>query len=247
MSQSLDNLLQSSGLNSADLWRASSLNPEFRRGTSTGFRLLDEYLPGGGWPANGVTELIYDRQGIGELRVLIPALARMSRQQARWILWVAPPYIPYAPALARAGIDLSTVLVIQPQTYKDTCWVLEKALESGSCSVVMAWFTHIDPKQIRRLQVASKDGDSWGILFRSNRAEKQASPAELRIQLYGVMPSSSKESSFEESTSLNLKIIKRRGGWATESFTIHFDDELNQVTPIPQWVPSAGKNKNKFA
>lgn len=217
----IDALLQNTGL-----WRASSIGCGFRCGTPTGFHILDEYLPGGGWPADGITELLYDRHGIGELRVLAPVLAHMSRQQHRWILWVAPPYIPYAPALANAGIDLSTLLVVQPRTHKDMLWVLEKALGSGSCSAVMAWPNHIEPKQIRRLQVASREGNSWGILFRSSRAGKHASPAELRIRLWPVTPSP-----LDESTSVKLKILKRRGGWATDLFSIRFDDGLNQITP----------------
>ena len=64
---------------------------------------LDGQLPGGGWPDSGLVELLPNESGIGELRLLMPALAKLSRE-ARWIAWIAPPYLPYAPALASAGI-----------------------------------------------------------------------------------------------------------------------------------------------
>lgn len=188
--------------------------------------MLDKYLSGGGWPADGIVELLHDHQGIGELRLLSPALAHLSRQQSRWLLWVAPPHVPYAPALTHAGIDLSRVLVVRPGKRQDVLWVLEKALVSNSCSMVLAWPGNIQSKEVRRLQVASREGNCLGILFRSGRAARQASPAELRIQLYGLAPSS-----LTEHSALQLRIVKRRGGWPTGIFVVEFEDKLNRVTP----------------
>ncbi|HIG43598.1 MAG: translesion DNA synthesis-associated protein ImuA [bacterium] len=219
--QSLDKLLQNTGI-----WRASNFNCTFQPGISTGFALLDQYLPGSGWPEAGLTELLHDSTGIGEFRLIAPALARLTQQQSRWILWVSPPYIPYAPALANAGIDLTRVLIVNPATNPDTLWVLEKALASRSCSAVIAWPGNLKEKQLRRLQVASKEGHCLGFLYRPNSAGRNASPAELRIQLQASLPSP-----LSEHTCLRLKILKRKGGWATDEFTVEFSDELNQMTP----------------
>ncbi len=213
-------------LQGADLWRASSIDCRFTPGISTGFKVLDDHLPGSGWPADGITEILHDQYGIGELRLLAPALAHLSQEQNRWLLWVSPPYIPYPPALLKAGIDLTSILVVKPKTANDMLWVIEKALESMSCSAVLAWPGNINGKQIRRLQVASKKGNSWSILFRPSKAADQASPAELRIRLF-----STRTSPLLNHTSINLKVIKRRGGWASEMININFCDTLNQVVP----------------
>ncbi len=212
-------LLQNSGL-----WRASSIRNGFKAGIATGFRILDPYLPGGGWPTDGVTELLHEQYGIGELRLLAPALAHLSRHQARWLLWVAPPYIPYPPALSAAGIDPASILIVRPRTQRDTLWVLEKALASGSCSAVLTWPGRIHSKQIRRLQVAGKKGNCWTILFRPLHAIEEASPAELRIRLSPARTS-------RPHSSLNLQILKRRGGWATRTIPVSFADRLNQAFP----------------
>ena len=223
----INTLLQNTGM-----WRASGIDCGRQTGTPTGFAALDRYLPGGGWPTEGVAEVLHDRQGIGELRLLAPALARLSREQARWLLWVAPPYVPYAPALAHAGVDLSRVLIVTPKKQPDILWVLEKALASQSCSAVLAWPGNIRDKEIRRLQVAGKEGHCLGVLFRPGHAVRQASPAELRIRLYGCV-----SSALTEHSSLQLRIIKRRGGWPTDLFTLEFDDRLNQVTPDFSGMP----------
>jgi protein ImuA len=220
----LNGLLEKTGL-----WRASSINADHIQHCSTGFTSLDKELPGTGWPADGVTEFLHDRAGIGELRLLAPALARMTHEQNRWVLFVNPPYIPYPPALAQAGIDLTRVIVSQPRAPKDYLWVLEKALASQSCSAVIAWPSRIHEKQIRRLQLASKDGYSWGILFRSEESSKNASPAELRLRLR-PLPGNSLG---KDNSSIAVKILKRRGRWESEEFTIAFNDQL--LRPMPNF------------
>ena len=56
----------------------------------SGFPELDRELPGGGWPKRALTELLHDAQGIGELRLLLPALGRLARS-GETIVLVAPP------------------------------------------------------------------------------------------------------------------------------------------------------------
>jgi hypothetical protein len=41
-------------------------------------------------------------------------------------------------------------------------------------------------------------------------------------------------------TTLRLRILKRRGGWATDLLTIVFDDTLNQTTPDYAEMPIYG-------
>tara|TARA_E500000331_G_C17252861_1_gene711893 strand:- start:501 stop:1253 length:753 start_codon:yes stop_codon:yes gene_type:complete len=214
----LESLMKKSGL-----WRASSIDCEFRQGLPSGFPLLDNHLPGSGWPVDGVTELLHDQYGIGELRLLSPALARLSQEQSRRILLVSPPFIPYPPALQACGVDLSTLLIVQPKSDQDILWVLEQALGSKSCSAVLAWPQTILDKQIRRLQIASKEGNTWNILFRKTNV--RSSPAELRIHL------SAGNAPLSFHSAINVKILKRRGGWESTTFRVDFDDNLNQQTP----------------
>ncbi len=92
MNASLDSVLQHPGI-----WRGNQLAQTGEDVLPTGFAELDELLPGGGWPRGALTEILAEREGIGELRLLLPALARVS-EQSRWQAWVAPPHLPYAPA-----------------------------------------------------------------------------------------------------------------------------------------------------
>ena len=237
MKEELNKLLQTS-----NIWRASAMNHTAASGISSGFPELDQLLPGHGWPKNGAIELLHDQPGIGEIRLIMPALAQLSRNNSRWIAWIAPPYIPYPPALIAAGIDLSRILMVKPGNAKDALWATEKALASGSCSAVLAWpGSKTRDKDIRRLQVAAKEGHCWNILFRPIRVARQPSPAELRIMLQPLHASALSDSSM-----VNISILKRRGGWATDIFPLNLRDDLNRMTPCfaELIVPFSPNRKN---
>ena len=158
-------------------------------------------------------ELLMPSAGIGELRLLIPAIKHLSCSQGRWVAWINPPFIPYAPALKALGVDTGKVLLIHPRTHEDALWALERATRSGSCSLAMAW---LDERQLKfkdtqRLQVASRQGETLTCLFRptSNAPVLQASMAELRLQLHDLSRGE-----------LKLDILKRRGSWPLPGLTL---------------------------
>lgn len=173
--------------NNPRLWRGRSASPGWQ-GLPTGYAALDRHLPGGGWPPNALTEILLARYGSGELKLLMPALATLSRPQSAtgsggWLAWVAPPFQPYPPALLQWGIDISRVLIVRPGKTTEALWAAEQALSSGNCSAVLFWSSTLDDASGRRLQLAAEEGQSWAIAFRPLEASSQPSPAALRIRL----------------------------------------------------------------
>lgn len=194
MNPSLESVLQHPGI-----WRGNQRAQTAEDALPTGFAALDALLPGGGWPRGALTEVLLARQGIGELRLIMPTLARLPEADG-WLAWVAPPYVPYAAALAAAGIDLKRLLVAKPRSEADAWWTAEQALRSGACGALLAWLRAADERRMRRLQLAAETGHTWGVLFRHARAAQDRSPAALRLLL-------------EPSTEgLAVTILKRRGG-----------------------------------
>jgi hypothetical protein len=100
-----------------------------------------------------------------------------------WLTWIAPPYIPFAPALAQHGVDVSRVLVIHSRKQLDALWATELALRSSVCVVVLAWLDALDDRSMRRLQLAAEAGRCWAVIFRPGRFISQASPAPVRMHL----------------------------------------------------------------
>ena len=169
----------------------------------TGFDDLDRYLPGGGWPREAITEIFLDRYGIGELSLLMPALAFLSQQAEsakRWIVWIDPPFIPYAPALTRCGVNLDHVLLVHSSGIeKNALWAVEQALRSRSGIAILAWLRFADDNALRRLQLGAEEQACWTVLFRPVSALQRNSPAALRLKLSQTDPGT------------KVEIIKCRG------------------------------------
>ena len=122
------------------IWRGRSA-AQRRSGLPTGFAALDEYLPDSGWPRTGLIEILVARFGSGELTLLMPALAALTRAAvARWCVWVAPPLVPFAPALASGGVVLDRVTVVGGER---SLWAFEQALGSGACDAVLGWVRQV--------------------------------------------------------------------------------------------------------
>jgi hypothetical protein len=170
------------------------------RAESTGWSELDALLPGGGWPRGALSEILVEHDGLGEFSLLAPALAALTRARRRVVL-VAPPYVPYPPALAASGIDL-TQLVHIGTAAADTHWTAEQCLRAGCCGAVLHWLPGGDYRQLRRLQLAAETGDALGFVLRPIGAASQSSPAALRLSVKS-----------DESVTC-IEILKCRGGFA---------------------------------
>jgi cell division inhibitor SulA/protein ImuA len=152
---------------------------------STGKSSLDARLPGGGWPTASLIEVLLDETGLGEVQLFLPALAACQASRhggdAPWLVWIAPPHEPYAPALAQSGIELKRLLVVRPTTATEALWAAEQALSSGVCAAVLLWLKGTDDRWLRRLKLAAEAGGSLGVLFRPVKHRFESSPANLRI------------------------------------------------------------------
>src|SRR3954467_13039690 len=179
------------------VWRGGSLAQAIAA-LPSGFAALDAELPGAGWPRQALTELLADGVGIGELQLILPALAALTATGRRVVL-VAPPHVPYAPALAAAGVDLVNLLVVRAAERRDALWAAEQALRSGSCHALAAWLTRPRYPELQRLPVAGGASQGAAFLFRPLAAASESSPACLRLAL--------EPAAFQ----LDVRILKRRG------------------------------------
>lgn len=225
-------------LDDPHIWRASdalrdqACTKQALQPVSTGFRRLDAELPDGGWPCQGLMELLCPAWGIGEMSLLSPAMAQLS-QQGRWLVWVSPPWQPYAPGLVHAGIDIGQVLIIRPGSDRDALWAMEECLQSGQCSAVLGWPRKILPQQLKRLHLAAQKGDSLSVIMRQEQWAQQPSPAPLRIELAPLRQG------------LSLRILKRRGRWASDWIQLPLPGSLSipgrSIPKTPDTPCKAGK------
>jgi protein ImuA len=178
------------------LWRASQLAHASTRCVDTGHAALSAQLPGGGWPTGTLVDLLLQQPGIGEMRLLRPALAAAA---ARRIVLLQPPHPPQALALAALGLAPSQLIWIRSSRSADALWAAEQVLRSGSCGALLFWTQHARGESLRRLHLAAQSGETLFFLLRPLAAAQDASPAPLRL---GLRPAAG---------GIDIQFVKRRG------------------------------------
>jgi protein ImuA len=188
------------------LWRAHQLGrPQgAQQGVlASGHAALDAELPGGGWPAGTLTELLLPHPGVGELRLLAPALSALQRRQ-RSLMWFDPPAAPCPWALGALGLDVRQLVVVHSRSSQaavDALWALEQALKSGHLGGVLAWLpARLPADALRRLQLAAQAHDGPVFLLRDAQQRSRPSAAPLRLLLSSAGPDQ-----------LRVGVLKRRG------------------------------------
>jgi protein ImuA len=205
----------------AELWRAHRLSRHACGSiTVTGFPSLDAELPGSGWPHRVLTELLVPHPGVGELRLLVPALSRIARADdaaesiGRCVMLFDPPAALCGWTLAQLGVDAQQLFVVHGRegargaahlrhvlSSADLLWALEQALKSGHVGAVLAWLPQrLKADALRRLQLAAQAHDGPVFLFREIEARSKPSAAPLRLLLQGA-----------GIDRLSVRVLKRRG------------------------------------
>jgi hypothetical protein len=167
-------------LRDARLFRGGRTMAMPRIGLPTDTPALDAALPWGGFPRGALSELLHASDGIGELSLLLPALRQLM--QSERVALIAPPYLPYAPGLAQAGLPLAQLVWVTPSPDR-ALWTAEQCLRAGCLGGVLLWSNTGDDRALRRLQLAAEQGDTHAWLFRPLKHAANASPAALRLRV----------------------------------------------------------------
>ncbi|PWT71025.1 MAG: SOS cell division inhibitor SulA [Proteobacteria bacterium] len=210
------------------IWRGNQYAKVAVDSIPTGFDELDAQLPGGGWPRAAITELLLNQHGIGELRLLVPALERLSRTES-WLVLVAPPFLPYAPGFESLGVNLSRLVVVKTRSDGESLWAAERCLRAVSCAAVLAWPGSASQQALRRLQLAAEEGKSFGVMFGPTRNAAQPSPAPLRIQLTAGRGR------------LGVQVLKRRGGGWAQPLSLSLTDSSKLSHPLTAYLSREGR------
>lgn len=215
-------------LASPHIWRVGDLSRGERTGIPTGFDALDAELPEGGWPTQGMTELLCDQMGGGEVSLLLPPMTAATHE-SRSVGWINPPCLPYAPALANAGLDISRLMIVRAASPAETLWAAEQALRSGALGTVLLWLKqHVDYASLRRLHLAAEAGNCAAFVYRSTGFATHPSPAPLRLFV-----------EMEDSAPV-LTIIKRRGMMTSRRIRLNRPaaSPKPRITPVPTARPA---------
>lgn len=178
------------------VWRAGQMGSARSAVTATGHAELDRELPNHGWPQGGLIELLLQQGGIGEMRLLKPALQSLGNRR---IALLQPPHLPQIAAWRDWGLSPERLLWIRASRHADVLWSAEQVLRNGSCGALLLWQDTLRHEALRRLQLAAQASDMLCWLLRPLASATEASPAPLRVALRPL------------AGGVQLDVLKRRG------------------------------------
>ena len=219
----------------ASVWRAARMGRMHAVVTPTGHPALDHALPDGGWPQRALIELLLQQRGIGEMRLLQPAL---SAQGNRRIALLQPPHLPQIAAWREWGLRAEQLFWVRAPRHADVLWSAEQILRNGSCSALLLWQDTIRHESLRRLQLAAQASDMLCWLLRPLSTATEASPAPLRIAMHPL------------AGGVQLEIRKRRGPPCGAPLVLHWPDRagfINASASRPYEVSDALLDRRQSA
>ena len=178
------------------VWRGGEMAAAGALSIASGHPALDKVLPDAGWPRRGLIELLVSQPGIGEMRLLQPALQRLSGQR---IALLQPPHVPQIASWRALGLAPERLLWIRAERDSDVLWSAEQVLRNGSCAALLVWQNAMRTESLRRLQLAAQSSDMLCWLVRPLTMAGVPSPAPLRLALK------------PDRQGLRVDVLKRRG------------------------------------
>jgi protein ImuA len=233
------------------IWRADALVANTQAGSvvPTGHAPLDAELPGGGWPVGALCEILQSHSAQSEWRLLLPALVAAQQGDKRMVVpgqrglpsdtaatvvLIGPPHVPFGPALAAQGLVVQRLVWVKAQTPAERLWAAEQALRCEAVAAVLAWLPQVQAASLRRLHMAAQAHHKLLFVMRPAQAQRESSPAPLRLMLLGAQAVGKVNAQTEVQTlvqagahtdayapdALHVQVLKRRGPPLTRSLVV---------------------------
>jgi hypothetical protein len=109
---------------------------------------------------------------------------------------------------------------------------MEKALQTSSCGLVLAWQNWLSNKVMRRLQLAAENGKTLGVLFHHNVSKCSQSSLSLKIQRNDLR-NSHFQTRQQGTTNTEITVIKARGNFRPLSTQLNLHQHKPCSLPAP--------------
>ena len=240
----LFNKINSKKLNAKDqqllskVWQSKRIPHLKFDSVNSHFSELNALLSDKGWPLGITTEIGLSQPGIGEMRLLLPALKTLQQKpcSAGHIVWIAPPFTPLSSSLHKEGLDLSLLTIVDTKKIEDTIWAAEQVLLSNSCAAVFVWTGkhYLNNKILRRLQLAVEKSNCWSLILRHQDCLQQPSVSYLRLSLQTTVLGQ-----------LQVDILKQPHSWANQRCILSLSPHYERWQRLPaNLLPHQNGNHN---
>ncbi len=99
-------------------------------------------------------------------------LTQLNREE-RWLAWIDPPAGLVGKWQQHHGIVQHQLLILRSSAQHSAEALAEKALSAGTCHAVVLWTSGLSRHSYSRLEKASVNGHSHGVILRQRRSRSQ--------------------------------------------------------------------------
>ena len=197
-----------------------------------GIREVDSCLPGGGLALGALHEVAGGRNGAIDGAAAALFAGGVAARTRGKVLWCLTRADLFAPALAQAGLAPDRVIHLEAGDERTVLACMEEGLRHGGLGAAVAEIARLSMSASRRLQLAAREGGTWGVLWRRPGQHATTATAALRLRLA------------PRDGELEIAILKRRGGPLAYPFRIDIDHAVGS----PALPGSAGGDSHsRFA
>lgn len=114
-----------------------------------------------------ISEIAYHQDQLWVTHCILLPLLQQLGLQSRWQLWLTPEKKLSKSWLTQAGLPLHKMMQVHHHSHLSPIEVMEKALRTGSYSVVICWLDGaISDDDNLRLSAAARAGHTLGLIMR---------------------------------------------------------------------------------
>lgn len=205
------------------VWTAANAKQQQKQKRISGFNNLDKVLSGG-FPLAGTIHL-QSPLGCGELRFMLSILQQQRVQQQKQCseqraednteqspqklyIFINPPFELNAEFLLAHKVALNQLVIVQAKTSAEALWTAEQSVKSGACDAVFIWQNQLKHTQIRKLELAAQQGQSYCVWLQSALNQNQQASIQSNLPLSLSLCLSRKGENLE------VTVNKQKIGWA---------------------------------
>jgi protein ImuA len=170
----------------------------------------------------------------GDKQMVGPGQQRLPSATAATVVLIGPPHVPFCPALAAQGLAVQSLVWVKAQTPAERLWAAEQALRCEAVAAVLAWLPQAQSASLRRLHMAAQEHNKLLFVMRPAQAQRESSPAPLRLMLLGAQAGGKVNAQTEVQTlvqadahtdvyapdALHVQVLKRRGPPLAQSLVV---------------------------
>jgi hypothetical protein len=196
----------------------------------TGWKHLDDLLPGGGFRMGSLVEWLSADLGSGGTMLALMASMQLVPEGSALVV-IDPNEEFYLPAVPMPQV----VFLVRPRNPRELLWTWEQVLRCPAVGACVGWIERAPERAFRRLSLAAERAEALGMILRPVSSRREPSWAEARLL---VEPRAAPDPSGSQRY-LRISLVHARGAISGSSVEVCWNDDAHSLSVAPRLADPA--------